>query len=79
VRLPWGASIVTITSQLSADLQRSLLRTARASGARRFVVIVVDEERPEMFPEFRRKFAVYYLGTKEAWDVIQQVRLTRLS
>lgn len=79
VRLPWGASVVLITSQLGPDLQRALLRTARASGARRFVAIVVDEERPEMFPEFRRTFAVYYLGTKEAWDVIQQIRLTRLS
>lgn len=79
VRLPWGASVVLITSQLSPNMQKSLLRTSRASGARRFIAIVVDDERPELLPEFRRKFAVYFLGTKEAWDVIQQIRLTRLT
>lgn len=79
VRLPWGASIVLITSQLSPNVQKSLLRTSRATGARRFIAIVVDDERPELLPEFRRKFAVYFLGTKEAWDVIEQIRLTRLA
>jgi uncharacterized protein (DUF58 family) len=78
-KLPWGASIVLITSQLSADVQRTLLRLARSSGARRFVIIVVDEQPPELFPELRRRFSVYYLGTEEAWDVIEQIRLTRIS
>jgi uncharacterized protein (DUF58 family) len=78
VRLPWGASIVLITSQLGADLQRTLLRVARSSGAKRFVVIVVGEV-PELFPDVRRKFAVYHLGTEEAWDVIDRIQLTRIS
>jgi len=70
---------VLITSQLSADVQRGLIRQARSSGARRFVIIVVDDKPPELFPELRRRFAVYYLGTEEAWDVIEQIRLTRIS
>lgn len=78
VRLPWGSSIVLITSQLGADLQRTLLRMARSSGARRFVVIVVGDV-PELFPELRRRFAVYHLDTEEAWDVIDQIQLTRIS
>jgi uncharacterized protein (DUF58 family) len=79
VRLQWGASIVLITSQLNAHMQKSLLRSARASGSRRYIAIVVDDDRPDLFPEFRRAFAVWFLSTKETWDVIEQIRLTRLS
>jgi uncharacterized protein (DUF58 family) len=78
VRLPWGASVVLITSGLSAELQRSLLRVSRASGAGRFVIIAVGE-RPELFPDVRRKFAVYHLGGEEKWDAIEHIQLTRIA
>lgn len=77
-RLPWGASVVLITSSLSAELQRSLLRSARASGAARFVIITVGD-RPELSPEVRRKFTVYNLGREEAWDAIGKIGLTRIA
>jgi uncharacterized protein (DUF58 family) len=78
VRLPWGASVVLITSGLSAELQRSLLRVSRASGAGRFVIIAVGE-RPELFPDVRRKFSVYHLGGEEKWDAIEHIQLTRIA
>ena len=78
VRLPWGASIVLITSGLSAALQRSLLRVSRASGAGRFVIVAVGDL-PELFPDVRRKFAVYHLDGEEAWDAIEQINLTRIA
>jgi hypothetical protein len=41
--------------------------------------VIVVGEIPELFPDVRRKFAVYHLGTEEAWDVIDQIQLTRIS
>lgn len=78
VRLPWGASIVLITSGLSAELQRSLLRVSRSSGAGRFVIVAVGEK-PELFADVRKKFAVYHLDGEEAWDAIEQIQLTRIA
>jgi hypothetical protein len=70
--------VVLITSGLTAELQRSLLRVSRASGAGRFVIIAVGE-RPELFPDVRRKFAVYHLGGEEKWDAIEHIQLTRIA
>lgn len=78
IRLPWGASIVLITSGLTAELQRSLLRVSRSSGAKRFVIITIGDM-PELSPEVRRKFTVYNLGREEAWDAIEQIQLTRIA
>lgn len=78
IRLPWGASIVLITSGLTAELQRSLLRVSRSSGAKRFVIITIGDM-PELSPEVRRKFTVYNLGREEAWDAIEQIQLIRIA
>lgn len=78
-RLPWGASIVIITSRLNPDLQRSLVRMARSGGTKRFVVIAIGEEAPTLMPDFGRRVAVYHLGTEERWDVIDTIRLARVS
>lgn len=77
-KLPWGASIVVITSQVTADLQRTLLRLARTGGAQRFVIITLGDV-PNLVPEVRRRFAVYHYATEEAWDVIERISLTRLA
>lgn len=76
-RLPWGATIVVITSHVSADLQRSLLRMARSGGAKRFVIVAIGEQ-PTLFPEVRRRFATYHLSGEEAWDEISAIHLVRL-
>lgn len=76
-RLPWGAAIVIVTSRVSESLQRTLLRLARASGGQRFVVVAVGEE-PELFPEVRKRIAVYRVGEEEAWDVIERISLNRV-
>ncbi|HEV2072406.1 MAG TPA: DUF58 domain-containing protein [Thermomicrobiales bacterium] len=77
-RLPWGASIVLVTSRVSPELQRTLLRLARSGGVQRFVLIAIGEQ-PELVPEIRRRVAVYHLGMEETWDVIQRIQLTRIS
>lgn len=73
-RLPWGATVVVITSQVTADFQRTLLRLARSGGANRFVLVAIGEV-PELFPDIRKRFAVYHLGGEEAWDVVQSIHL----
>lgn len=77
-RLPWGASMVIISSRIHPDLQRSLVRMARRGGAKRFVVIAIGDV-PELVPEFRRRVAVYHLGMEETWDVIEHIQLVRVS
>ena len=76
-RLPWGATVVVITSHASAEFQRSLLRMARKSGASRFVIGVIGEQ-PELFPEIRKRIPVYHLDGEEAWDEIQSIQFKRL-
>lgn len=76
-RLPWGSSVVVITSQASASFQRALLRLARSGGAKRYVIVVIGEK-PELFPEIRKRFAVYLLSEEEKWDEIESIRLDRL-
>lgn len=76
-RLPWGATVVVITSHVSADFQRSLLRMARNGGAGRFVIVAIGEV-PELFPEVQKRFDVYHLDGEEAWDVIESIQLNRL-
>ena len=76
-RLPWGATAVIITSQVTANFQRSLLRMARAGGANRFVIVAIGEK-PTLFPEVARRFAVYHLDGEEAWDAIEHIQLIRL-
>lgn len=78
-RLPWGASVVLITSRIPPKMQRTLLRLARSGGAQRFVLIVIADEPPALVPELRRRMAVYHLGMEESWDVIQNIQLTRVS
>ena len=76
-RLPWGATVVVITSDVSADFQRSLLRMARSGGAKRFVLVAIGEQ-PVLFADIRKRFSVYHLSGEEAWDVIQSIHLTRI-
>lgn len=77
-RLPWGSSIVIISSQVTAEFQRSLIRLSRSGGASRFVLVIIGEK-PELFPDIRRRFAVYHLSGEEAWNEIESIQLTRLS
>lgn len=76
-RLPWGSTVVVITSHLSAEFQRSLLRMARSGGASRFVVVTIGEV-PELFPEVQKRFKVYHLSGEEAWDEIESIQLDLL-
>lgn len=76
-RLPWGATVVIITSHVTADFQRSLLRMARSGGAKRFVLVAIGEK-PELFADIRKRFSVYHLSGEEAWDAIESIHLTRL-
>jgi hypothetical protein len=66
-----------ITSQVTADFQRTLLRLARSGGASRFVLVAIGEL-PELFPDIRKRFAVYHLGGEEAWDVVESIHLDRI-
>ncbi|HVL23584.1 MAG TPA: DUF58 domain-containing protein [Thermomicrobiales bacterium] len=77
-RLPWGASIVIITSRVHPGLQRTLLRLSRSGGFQRFVLVAIGEE-PRLSPEFRRRVSVYHLGMEERWDEIAQIQLTRIA
>lgn len=76
-RLPWGATVVVITSSFSADFQRSLLRMTRKGGAARFVIVAIGDT-PELFPEVRKRFQVYHLNGEEAWDEIESIQLELL-
>ena len=76
-RLPWGATVVVISSQVTADFQRSLLRFARSGGASRFVLVAIGDT-PELFPEIRKRFAVYHLSGEEKWDAIESIHLDHL-
>lgn len=76
-RLPWGATAVVITTDLSSDFQRSLLRMARSGGAARFVVVSIGDE-PDLFPEVRKRFQVWHLSGEEAWDEIESIQLNLL-
>lgn len=76
-RLPWGATAVVVTSQVSANFQRTLLKLSRNGGSKRFVIVAIGE-RPELFPEVRRKFDVYHLAGEEEWNAIQAIQLHRL-
>lgn len=75
-RLPWGSAVVIVTCKVTDGMQRSLLRLSRASGAHRFVLVVIGDE-PELVPELRRRVAVYRMDGKEAWDVIEHITFTR--
>lgn len=76
-KLPWGATVVIITSHVTADFQRSLLRMARSGGAKRFVLVAIGEK-PELFADIRRRFSVYHLSGEEGWDVIESIQLDRI-
>lgn len=77
-RLPWGATAVIITSDVSADLQRSLLRMARSGGAARFVIVAIGQQ-PELSPDVRKRFAVYHMSGEETWDAIESIQLNPIS
>lgn len=76
-RLPWGATVVVITSDVSPDFQRSILRMARSGGASRFVILAIGEK-PTLFPDVQKRISVHHLSGEEAWDVIESVQLNRL-
>lgn len=76
-RLPWGSTVVVITSHVSPDFQRSLLRMARSGGAGRFVIVAIGDE-PELFPDVRKRFQVYHLSGEEAWDELETIQLNPL-
>lgn len=76
--LPFGASVVVLSRNVTPKLQRSLLRLARAGGARRFVIVCLGEQ-PDLFHEIRKRFAVYHVDSEEAWDAIEAVQLTRIA
>jgi uncharacterized protein (DUF58 family) len=76
-KLPWGATIVIVTTNVTETMQRTLLRLARTSGNGRFVLIAIGDM-PQLLPDLRRRLTVYHIGAEESWDVIQQIALTRL-
>lgn len=76
-RLPWGATVVVISSNITADFQRSLLRMARSGGSGRFVLVAIGDV-PELSPEVRKRFSAYHLNGEEAWDEIESIQLDRL-
>jgi len=76
-KLPWGATIVIITTNVTETMQRTLLRLARSSGNGRFVLVAIGDV-PQLLPDLRRRLTVYHLGAEESWDVIQRIALTRL-
>jgi uncharacterized protein (DUF58 family) len=76
-KLPWGATIVIVTTNVTETMQRTLLRLARTSGNGRFVLIALGDV-PQLLPDLRRRLTVYHHGAEETWDVIQRIALTRL-
>jgi uncharacterized protein (DUF58 family) len=76
-KLPWGATIVIITTNVTETMQRTLLRLARTSGNGRFVLVALGDV-PHLLPDLRRRLTVYHLGAEEPWDVIQRIAFTRL-
>jgi uncharacterized protein (DUF58 family) len=76
-RLPWGATMVVITCRVTPTMQRMLMRMARTTGHQRVVLVAIGD-RPELLPELRRRVPVYHLGTRERWDVIEQINLTSI-
>ena len=75
-RLPWGAAVVIVTCKVTEGMQRTLLRLSRASGAQRFVLVVIGEP-AEIVPDLRRRVAVYQVSGEEAWDIIEHITFTR--
>lgn len=78
VRLPWGASIVVVTTRFDAHAQFSFLKLARKAGANRFLFICVGD-RPTLLPEAARRFTVFHADGKEAWDAIDHISLDRIA
>jgi uncharacterized protein (DUF58 family) len=76
-KLPWGATMVIITTNVTETMQRTLLRLARTSGGGRFILVALGEI-PAILPDLRRRLSVYHLGAEESWDVIQRIAFTRL-
>jgi uncharacterized protein (DUF58 family) len=76
-KLPWGATIVIVTTNVTETMQRTLLRLARTSGNGRFVLVALGDV-PQLLPDLRRRLIVYHHGAEETWDVIQRIALTRL-
>ncbi len=77
-RLPWGATVVIITSRVTDTLQRSLLRLSRGGSGQRFVIVGIGVQ-PQLLPELRRRITVYHLSDAEAWDEIDQITMTRVA
>lgn len=63
--LPWGATVVVVTANVTAGLQRMLARLAR-QGHR--PVLVSCGEEPALDPVLRRRLTAYHVGGEEAWD-----------
>jgi uncharacterized protein (DUF58 family) len=76
-KLPWGATIVIVTTNVTETMQRTLLRLARTSGNGRYVLVAIGDV-PQLVPDLRRRVTVYHLGAEETWDVIQRIAFTRL-
>jgi uncharacterized protein (DUF58 family) len=76
-RLPWGATVVIITCRVTDNLQRTLLRLSRGSGAQRFVIVGIGVQ-PQLLPELRRRIPAYHLSDEKAWDEIDLITMTRV-
>lgn len=77
-KLPWGASLVLVTSNFSADVQRTLQRIAR-QGAQRDCVVICIGAKPTLSVTSRRLFDVFHLGNEVSWREIPAVGLARLA
>ncbi|MPZ53143.1 MAG: DUF58 domain-containing protein [Acidimicrobiia bacterium] len=76
-RLPMGASMVVITSHVSAALQHVLVRLARTTGTRRMALISVGD-RPRYTSDLTTNVSAFHLGAEESWDEIESLSFTRV-
>lgn len=77
-RLPWGATMLIITSDFPPESQRAFLRLARTVGSKRLMFLVIGPE-PDLMPAARRAFSVWGRGTEGAWDEITTLGIRRLA
>jgi len=71
-KLPWGATVVVVTANVTAGLQRTLVRLARNG---RQVVLVSCGPEPALEPELRRRLTIYHVGPEETWETRDAVAL----
>lgn len=70
--LPWGATVVVVTPNVTAGLQRALARLAR--GGHHPVLVCCGKE-PALDPALRRRLTTYHIGGEETWRALETLDL----